>query len=187
MAVMVNGGGAGGGGGWIDITDSVTLGTGKQLKHGYKSKRWDTGHGSDLYSYNVFEFQEVAYGAYVRIDDVKPGERYRVTGWRAIRMAYLDENDEIITGQYIPSSTAFADSGSGWGMTSDELVDAYGYGSETCLEGQSTVSGYQKVTNIYAPMEFAIPKRGVKSVFVSHAAVFLGSTYDDVIVEKYIG
>jgi hypothetical protein len=41
---------------------------------------------------------------------------------------------------------------------------------------------------LYAPIEVAIPKLpGVSKLMVFHGAIPSGSTYDDVIVEKYVG
>lgn len=194
MAVMVNGGGAGGGGGWINITDSVTLGTGRQLVHKvFKEKSSSSSSSSTTYvNYWALDFEDCATGAYIRINNVQPGERYRVTAWRAIRMAYLDANDNIITGQYIPSQYGYYPEGGGNPPTTSvgqgEIFDSYGVGTETIIPDTHNNNGYTAVLNTYAPFIFAIPKRGdVKSVFISHHGVMVGSTYDDVIVEKYIG
>ena len=187
MAVMVYGG-AGSGGGWVDITDQVTLGTGKQLAHKRFSQRYSS---TGFVYYHGFEFEDCDTGAYIRINNVQSGERYRVTAWRAIRMVYLDEDDNIISGHYIPSKYGFYPGAGGNppGTVNDySIFDAYGIGTETVIPDSSNNTGYSVVLNTYAPFIFAIPKRGdVKSVFISHHGVMVGSTYDDVIVEKYVG
>lgn len=173
MAVMVNGGGAGGGGGWINITDSVTLGSGKRANFRYRP---NSGSSSD-----ELTIVDDAKGAFVRIDNVEPGERYRITGWKTMWSVYLDENDGVISGQVAQAT-----------CSRDEPVDYYGTGYN--VEGNiSNTDGFPGGSSllgqrIFGVMEIAIPKYGnPKSLFVSHHAVSIGSTYDDVIVEKYIG
>lgn len=156
MAVMVNGGGAGGGGGWINITDSVTLGRGKKLA---------------TYS-NGMRIVDNENGAHVLIENVQPGERYRVTGWiyyndNLLEAVLLDENDNALS-----ASSRHV-------IASEHAYDAYGEAMAT------SDSSKQK---LYAPIEVAIPKLpGVSKLMVFHGAISAGSTYDDVIVEKYIG
>lgn len=173
MAVMVNGGGAGGGGGWINITESVTLGSGKKAKFSYRP---NSGSNADKLT-----IVDDVNGAFVRIDNVEPGERYRITGWKTMWSVYLNENDEVITGQVAMANYDRSDP-----------VDYYGTGYN--VDGNiSRIDGFPgggQVTGqrIFGVMEIAIPKYGnPKSLFVFHHAVSIGSTYDDVIVEKYIG
>lgn len=158
MAVMVNGGGAGGGG-WVDITDSVTLGRGKSYVPASSSS---DGH-----------IENDTNGAYVLIN-VEPGERYRVTGWmgysggtRYLYAILLDDNDTVLAG-------SFRDC-----VANDQNFDAYGIRMNVFHSGGAG--------SLYAPIEVAIPKlSGVAKLMVFHGGT-LFSTYDDVIVEKYIG
>ena len=151
MAVMVNGGGAGGGGGWINITDSVTLGRGQAVD--FDSGDWSYKVRSDNENY-----------AYVLIENVQAGERYRVTGWTGgspmLAAGCLDSNNKVL------------------------------YGSERSNGTESRYDAYAgtKLSYFYCPLEIAIPKiPGITKLMVSHNAIAAGSTYDDVIVEKYIG
>lgn len=158
MAVMVNGGGAGGGGGWINITDSVTLGSGKKII---------------AYSSGP-QIENNANGSHVLIENIQPGERYRVTGWicngspvQELQAALVDDSNNILS--YSTRHT----------QSSEHANDAYGDGK---------TAGTSSATKLYAPIEVAIPKLpGVSKLMVIHGAIPAGSTYDDVIVEKYIG
>ena len=166
MAVMVNGGGAGGGGGWIDITDSVTLGSGKFIS---EATSGSTGSNARI--------RDHEQGAYALIENVQPGERYRITAWNSklsnpqlsgytgLYAVLLDENDTVL------SVTAKFNIGE------DRAYDNYGI-SRNVRNGDA----------IYAPLEAAIPKMsGVSKLMFFHGGIAAGSTYDDVIVEKYIG
>lgn len=155
MAVMVYGG-AGSGGGWVDITDSVTLGRGK------KPVTYSSG----------MRIVDNENGAHVLIENVQPGERYRVTGWiyytdNPLQAILFDENDNAL------SASSRHD------VYSEHAYDAYGEAMETSDSSKR---------KLYAPIEVAIPKLpGVSKLMVFHGAIPAGSTYDDVIVEKYVG
>ncbi len=84
----------------------------------------------------------------------------------SVSMVSVDDSNNILS--YSTRHTQYT----------EHANDAYGDG-ETA--GTS-------ITKLYAPIKVAIPKLpGVSKLMVFHGAILAGSTYDDVIVEKYIG